>query len=110
MIRRRWTGEGLRYNIAFTLDRLPGQCWADLVSWVQHSDLDSYGDEWWARLRGRLPWRPRARTGRIPGSCVADAIDCGVCYCGKVRTAETDAQMRRGGAKPGVIVSAEATR
>jgi hypothetical protein len=102
-LRTRWTGEGLRWRIAWTMDRIPRQCWADLVSWVQDSDHDAYGDEWWARL----PWRPRARTGRTPGSCEADAARCGTCYCGKVRTAEADAQMQAGGAKPGVLIADE---
>lgn len=77
-----------RWRIARTMDRLPGQCWADLVSWMQYSDHDAYGDEWWARLRGRLPWRPQARIGRTPGSCADDAARCGICYCGKVRTVD----------------------
>ena len=75
------------------------------MSWACESDLDAYGDEWWARLRGRLPWRPRSRTGRTPGSCETDAARSGVCYCGKLRTAEVDAQMRATGAKAGVIVA-----
>lgn len=56
---KRW-----RWQVAHLLNRLPGTCWADLVSWV-----------WGAR---RLPWAP------VTSACRADAAACGRCYCGQI--------------------------
>jgi hypothetical protein len=56
--------ERIRWRIAHLLDKLPGQCWADLVFWV-------FGDR-------RNPWSPMTSTCRLDG---AD----GGCYCGKLR-------------------------
>lgn len=53
----------VRYSIARLLDRLPGQCWTDLVCWAQ------YGNK-------RSPWSP------VTPSCLADGCRC---YCGKLR-------------------------
>lgn len=55
----------LRWRIAVLLGKLPGQCWADLVSWA-------------AGGRDRWPWFPQTDT------CRRDAADGG-CYCGKLR-------------------------
>lgn len=62
----------LRWRIAFLLGRLPGQCWADLVTWA----LDT------PHTRKRLgnprhPWRPAGVTCRYPPGPS--------CYCGKFR-------------------------
>ena len=59
--------EKLRLRIAHLLDKLPGQCWADLV--------------WWALRRSdyRNPWSP------IGPSCRGDLARNGACYCGKLR-------------------------
>ncbi|MDI3315912.1 MAG: hypothetical protein QJR12_17030 [Mycobacterium sp.] len=62
---RKW----IRWRIAYLLDRLPGQCWADLVSWV----LDS------GEFRRRNPWSP------ITPTCWSDRDHNGCCYCGKLR-------------------------
>ncbi len=53
-----------RWGVARLLDKLPGQCWADLVFWA-------HGDS-------RHPWSPMTST------CRADGADGG-CYCGKLR-------------------------
>lgn len=68
--------EKLRWRIVALVNRLPGQCWADLVSWVL---ADRAERRWWY-LRERLPWRP------IPDQCRADLARVGCCYCGKLNT------------------------
>lgn len=53
-----------RWKVAWLLDRLPGMCWANLVSWVLYDE----------RLRDtRQDWMCRQGVAR-----------CGTCYCGKV--------------------------
>ena len=69
----------LRWWIAAQLDRLPGQCWADLVTWA----LD------WPPRDSRLPWRPATSTCRL------DAEQCGACYCGKLRAEGAGKQPER---------------
>ena len=59
----------LRWWIATQMDRLPGQCWTDLVCWA----LDGKVRE------KRGPWSPQGAL------CRQDAEECGVCYCGKLR-------------------------
>jgi hypothetical protein len=61
----------LRWWLAAQLDRLPGQCWADLVSWALAWDA---GDK-------RSPWSPQG------AMCRSDAAETGTCYCGKLRRA-----------------------
>lgn len=63
--------ERIRWRIAHLLNRLPGQCWADLVSWVV--DMGS--------IRRVSPWSPRGY------SCRQDFEQNGCCYCGKLRRA-----------------------
>lgn len=63
----------LRWRIATLLDKLPGQCWADLVSWVYHDRRDDPGYRW------ASPWSP------IGQSCRNDFARNGACYCGKLR-------------------------
>ena len=58
----------LRWWIATQLNRLPGQCWTDLVCWALG---------WEARER-RGPWSPA-------GACRRGIAECGTCYCGKLR-------------------------
>jgi hypothetical protein len=57
-----------RWRIAELLNRLPSQCWANLVSWAL-SD------------RGYDPWQP------IDATCRKDAACTGACYCGKLHQA-----------------------
>jgi hypothetical protein len=68
--------ERLRWKIADLVDRLlPGQCWAELVSWA----LDGPRHE--RRMdRGALPWRP------IGYTCRSDLARTSTCYCGALRT------------------------
>lgn len=56
----------VRWFVARTVDRLPGQCWADLVSWAHRSEKG-------------LPWAPQR-------TCRTDLVD-GVCWCGKIQPA-----------------------
>lgn len=56
----------VRWWVARCLNSLPGQCWADLVSWATGSRFY------------RWPWQPRTPM------CVQDAAENGRCYCGKV--------------------------
>jgi hypothetical protein len=64
--------ERFKWWLAYQLNRLSGQCWADLVYWVLRSPKDDPG------LRAALPWRP------INAMCRFDAAECGRCYCGKL--------------------------
>jgi hypothetical protein len=75
---RYWTsdnGSGPRWRwvIARNMDRLTGQCWADLVTWVLA----------WNPTEERLrdAWKPQR-------ACQGDAARTGSCYCGKVRDAD----------------------
>lgn len=61
----------MRWRIAHLLGRLPGQCWADLVSWA----LQARGKR---RYYGRWPWQPRTP------DCTLGAVRNGRCYCGKL--------------------------
>lgn len=60
-------GERARWAIADALNRLPGQCWADLATWAMN----------WPE-RGLSPWSPQR-------SCRDDANQAGSCYCGKLQ-------------------------
>jgi hypothetical protein len=59
------TRQRIKWTVAGLLDKLPGQCWADLVFWV-------FGDR-------RNPWSPMTST------CRTDFERRGACYCGKLR-------------------------
>jgi hypothetical protein len=66
----------IRWLIADLLNRLPGQCWGDLVTWALETPS--------ARKRrgnARHPWRPVTRICR---NDLAQSRD-GACYCGKLR-------------------------
>ncbi|GAA4681236.1 hypothetical protein Prum_052050 [Phytohabitans rumicis] len=67
--------ERLRWWIANLVNKLGGQCWADLVSWVLAERAERR--EWYRRER--LPWRP------ISSVCREDLARTGCCYCGKLR-------------------------
>jgi hypothetical protein len=63
-----------RWWIITQLNRLPGQCWADLVMWAMG----------WHKEGGaakRTAWSPASST------CRRDAAATGTCYCGKLRRA-----------------------
>ena len=70
--------EKARWWVAVQANRLPGQCWANLVSWVLAGRRERR--EWY--LRERLPWRPIDRV------CRGDQARTGFCYCGKLRPEE----------------------
>lgn len=60
--------EKTRWRIAYRLNRLPRQCWADLVGWALYgTDAD------------HKPWTPRENIQR----CRKDRDEIGCCYCGK---------------------------
>jgi hypothetical protein len=67
--------EKLRWRVAVLMDKLAGQCWSRLVSWVLSDRKER--NEWY--LRERLPWRPIDRV------CREDLARVGCCYCGKLR-------------------------
>lgn len=75
----------VRWWLARQVDRLPGQCWAELAE---------YGLGWTL-----LPWEP-AR-----GRCEESARECGSCYCGKVATVTAAAEGAPHGYTPRVIVA-----
>lgn len=62
-------GNRIRWRVAYSLNHLPGTCWANLVSWALGSRplLSRDGDD------ARQDWMCRPTEG------------CGACYCGKVR-------------------------
>jgi hypothetical protein len=57
-----------RWWIITQLNRLPGQCWSNLVSWALDRDRGK-----------RSPWSP------VDSVCRSDAAQNGTCYCGKLR-------------------------
>lgn len=60
----------LRWRVITQLNRLPGQCWAGLVSWGLGS-----------KTAPRLPWSP------VTDTCRRDAAENGGrCYCSKIRS------------------------
>lgn len=67
--------EKLRWRIAMLLDKLPGQCWSDLVFWAMRD----------RRGRREYPFGPWSPIGR---SCRNDLARVGSCYCGKLRAPE----------------------
>lgn len=67
--------ERMRFRIANLVNRLPGQCWSELVDWV-------YGYRRW-------PWTSN-------GACRAAVARDG-CYCGKFRAAEQAPAAATGG-------------
>jgi hypothetical protein len=69
--------ETMRWRVVGLVNKLPGQCWADLADWA---------GRWWADEDGTyggepygLPWAPQR------ASCRGDARRVGSCYCGKLR-------------------------
>lgn len=65
--------EKMRWRIANIVNRLPGQCWANLVSWAVDGPRA-------CRSRGDspLPWRP------IDSMCRQISPPNDRCYCGKI--------------------------
>lgn len=79
---RTYLVEGLRWKIANTLNRLPGQCWSSLVDWVLYEPEDvSRWNRW------RLP-RAAVTETCIGGWFTRPGEDPPTfCYCGKVTPA-----------------------
>lgn len=73
--------ERLKWRVAYLLDRLPGQCWADWVSWVYRDGRGWREERYW---RAYAPWWPMGAT------CREDFARTGACYCGKLRRPEVD--------------------
>jgi hypothetical protein len=65
--------ENVRYRIAEALNRLPGQCWPELVTWAMYGP--SHKDR-------ALPM------SGINYACREDAARTGCCWCGKLRDPE----------------------
>lgn len=68
--KHRWQNR-VRWTTAHWLNKVPGTCWSNLVSWALH-------------------WRPLwSRYGdgdiRQDSLCRRDPDECGTCYCGKLR-------------------------
>jgi hypothetical protein len=62
--------ERLRFRIADAVDKLPGQCWADLVSWALGHNRRAGNSIW--------PWRP------VTSLCRQISPPNDRCYCGKI--------------------------
>jgi hypothetical protein len=93
-----WADDGWRWRVAQLADKLPRQCWSDLVEWALRRHEDD-PDTPWNDLRRRVPLRRQSPTG-----CLDDAARNGTCYCAKVRTAEADADMCARGANPAAVI------
>lgn len=65
---RKTIRERVRWRLVRMINLLPGQCWADLVTWA----LDG------PRQQGWVPLQP------IGEACRADAARTGTCYCGRL--------------------------
>jgi hypothetical protein len=68
--------ERLRWRIVHVVDKLPGQCWTDLVVWALDGPVAD----------SRLPWKPQTAT------CRSDAASNGRCYCNKIGATATPAK------------------
>lgn len=66
--------ERLRWHIANLLNRLPGQCWTELVCWSLDGMRVSRRND-----RNPLPWRP------ITEACRSGIERNGCCYCNKLK-------------------------
>lgn len=55
--------EWLRWKIIMVLDKFPGLCWADLVTWANYKE----------------PWRELFDMGRGGKECCRDIPYCGKC-------------------------------
>lgn len=75
---RRGQADMWRWKVARAADRLPRQCWSDLVDWKFGHHLDD-PDTPMRDLVRRLPIRFQNAT------CREDLDRCGSCYCGKLR-------------------------
>lgn len=82
-----WRNDGWRWRVAALADKLPGQCWADLVSWALRHHEDDHDTPFWDAVR-RVPLR------RQTDSCRSDFARNGVCYCARLRTPEVEAAMK----------------
>lgn len=102
-----WREDGWRWRVATLMDKLPGQCWSDLVEWALRRHEDD-PDTPWNDLRRRVPWRVQDRSTSY--GCHADARLNGACYCAKVRTAEADAVMTARGASPAAVIVSDTDR
>jgi hypothetical protein len=91
-----WRNDGWRWRVATLADKFSGQCWSSLVDWAQRRHEDD-PDTPWEDFKRRFPLRS------MGDGCEIDKQRNGTCYCGKLRTAEADAQMRAGGAGRGVV-------
>jgi hypothetical protein len=63
--------ERLRWWIVDRVNRIPGQCWADLVMWAMRDRRD----KGWG-FHASMPWQP------VGEGCRRDAERNGRCYCG----------------------------
>lgn len=81
----RWKPRNWRWRIAGAVNRLPGACWVDLVTWANDGTREAVerADTW----RGALP--PTSGTTY----CRQDMERDGACYCGKLQTADFRAEM-----------------
>ena len=71
----------IRWNIAYLLNRLPNQCWPELVSWALDGASVSRH-----RVDTPLPWRTTNE------DCRLSAQNCGTCWCAKIRPAAQASQ------------------
>ncbi|RAO26515.1 hypothetical protein PSN13_06543 [Micromonospora saelicesensis] len=62
--------EKLKWRIAELINKIPGQCWSDIADWPLGYKAN--------------PWSPQ-RSG-----CREDLARVGSCYCGKLRTPESN--------------------
>lgn len=62
--------ETRRFAAAGLVDKIPGQCWSQLVDWVLTEEPKEFP---------RLPWAPQSDV------CRTDVARVGSCYCGKLR-------------------------
>lgn len=89
--------DGWRWRVAQIMDKLPRQCWSDLVEWALRRHEDD-PDTPWNDLVRRAPFR------RQTDGCREDALRNGSCYCAKVRTAEADVVMTANGCEPAAVI------
>jgi hypothetical protein len=83
-----WAHDGWRWRVAQAANKLPRQCWSDLVEWALRRHEDDPDTPFYDLLR-RVPLRAQTDTCRL------DRDRAGSCYCGKLMTTEFRAEMDR---------------
>jgi hypothetical protein len=84
---KHWRQDGWRWRVATAVNKLPGQCWSDLVEWALRRHEDDPDTPFNDAVR-RVPFRRQTQGCRDD----RDRPGCGSCYCGQLMTPEFRAE------------------